>query len=179
MQACFLRPTAPMSSALGPVTLRYPGDDPHLRALAEQAVAGIDTAEDKADALTAFVHGFLDYRDIARPRTVFDTLRDRHGDCTEFADLYTTLARAVGVPARTVVGLAYRAGSAPQEGAFALHAWNEVAIDGRWRSVDPTWGQTRLAATHLPLPADSVLAAIAALPRPALSRLGSPLRSAL
>ncbi len=147
------------------VTLRYPGDDPHLRALAEQAVAGLDTAEDKADALTAFVYRFLDYRDVVRPRTVFDTLRDRHGDCTEFADLYTTLARAVGVPARTVVGLAYRAGSVPQEGAFALHAWNEVAIDGRWRSVDPTWGQTRLAATHLPLPADSVLAAIAALPR--------------
>ena len=147
------------------VTLRYPADDPQVRTLAEQAVAGLDTVQDRAHALTLFVHNFLDYRDIAHPRTVFDTLRDRHGDCTEFADLYTTIARAVGVPARTVVGLAYRAASPLEEGVFSLHAWNEVAIDERWRSVDPTWGQTRLAATHLPLPADAALAAIAELPR--------------
>ena len=72
------------------------------------------------------------------------------------------------MPARTVVGLAYRAAEtvdAAEEGVFALHAWNEVAIDGAWRSVDPTWGLTRLAATHVPLPTDSALAAIAELPR--------------
>ena len=149
-------------------TLRFPADDPRVRALAERAVAGIETAHDKASALTLFVHDLLEYRDIARPRTVFDTLRDRHGDCTEFADLYTTLARAADVPARTVVGLAYRAAGvaeAAEEGVFALHAWNEVAINGAWRSVDPTWGRTRLAATHVPLPTDSALAAIAELPR--------------
>ena len=141
-------------------TLRYPADDAEVRKLAARAVAGLDAPRHKADALTLFVHNYLEYGDSARPRTLFETLRDRRGDCTEFADLYTTLARAVGVPARTVVGLAYRS-----EGAFALHAWNEVAIEGSWRSVDPTWGQTRLAATHLPLPGDSALAAIAELPR--------------
>ena len=149
-------------------TLRFPADDPAVYALALRAAAGFETVRDKADALTLFVHDLLEYRDIARPRTVFDTLRDEHGDCTEFADLYTTLARAAGVPARTVVGLAYRAAEtvdAAAEGAFALHAWNEVAIDGAWRSVDPTWGLTRLAATHVPLPTDSALAAIAELPR--------------
>ena len=146
-------------------TLRYPADDPQVQVLAERAVAGLDTAQDKAHALTLFVHNFLDYRDITHPRTVFDTLRDRHGDCTEFADLYTTIARAAGVPARTVVGLAYQSASPSEEGVFSLHAWNEVAIDERWHSVDPTWGQTRLAATHLPLPAHAALAAIVGLPR--------------
>ena len=87
-------------------------------------------------------------------------MRDRSGDCTEFADLYTTLARAVGLPSRTVVGLAYQASA----GTFALHAWNEVAIDGHWRGVDPTWGRTRLAATYFALPVDNALAVIADLP---------------
>ena len=141
-------------------TLRHPADDAEVLMLATRAVAGLDTPRHKADALTLFVHNYLEYGDSARPRTIFATLRDRRGDCTEFADLYTTLARAVGLPARTVVGIAYRS-----EGAFALHAWNEVAIEGGWRSVDATWGQTRLAATHLPLPGDSALAAIAELPR--------------
>ena len=91
---------------------------------------------------------------------MYDTIRDRSGDCTEFADLYTTLARATGLPARTVIGLAYQG----EAEAFALHAWNEVAIDGAWRGVDPTWGETRIGATHLPLPADGALTAIAQLP---------------
>ena len=106
------------------------------------------------------MHHHLGYRDTAGGRTVFDTIRDRNGDCTEFADLFTTLASATGLPARTVIGLAYLSESQ----AFALHAWNEVAIDGDWRGVDPTWGETRIGATHFPLPSDGALAAIAQLP---------------
>ena len=146
-------------------TLRHPADDAEVQALARRAVAGIDRPRDKAVALTLFVHNLLEYGDSARPRTIFATLRERRGDCTEFADLYTTLARAIGLPARTVVGLAYQLGGPSAEGVFALHAWNEVAIGDSWRSVDPTWGQARLAATHLPLPGDSALTAIAELPR--------------
>ena len=143
-------------------TLAYPVDDPRLRALAERAVAGAAAPQEQADALTLFVHRYLDYHDASRPRSVLETFRERRGDCTEFADLYATLARAVGLPARTVVGLAYRAEEPP---GFALHAWNEVAIDGRWRPADPTWGLTRLPATHLPLPAGAAAAAIAQLPK--------------
>ena len=147
-------------------TVTYPAAQPRFRALAERAVAGLGDPGEQAGALAVFVRGYLRYRDTADVRTVFDTLRDRSGDCTEFADLYTTLARALGLPARTVVGLAYQGdgvadGSA---GAFVLHAWNEVAIDGAWRGVDPTWGRTGPDATHLALPAGAALAAIAELP---------------
>ena len=145
-------------------TLSHPADDERLQALAERAVAGLETARDKADALTRFVYSFLRYSDATGPRTVFDTLRDRRGDCTEFADLYTALARAAGLPARTVVGLAYQPSNEANDlGAFALHAWNEVAIDGAWHSVDPTWGQAPADATHLPLPTATGLDAIAQL----------------
>ena len=147
------------------VTASYPADDERVRELAAQAVAGIDRPSDKADALVRFVHNLLRYHDAPRPRTVFDTLRERRGDCTEFADLYVALGRAAGLPARTVVGLVYRPDDTDGAGAFVLHAWNEVAVDNAWRSVDPTWAQTQADATHLPLPPDTMLDAIALLPQ--------------
>lgn len=147
-------------------TSSFPVRDPELRALAARAIGDARQENAKADALAHFVHGFLRYEDSATPRSVFETMRVRRGDCTEFADLYTTLARAAGLPARTVVGLAYRPSATTGDpGEFALHAWNEVAVGGFWRGVDPTWGQTRLDATHIPIQADDVLAAAAALPQ--------------
>ncbi len=148
-------------AAASAATVNYPANAPEVQALASRAAGELEDAREKANALTLFVHHHLHYRDTAGGRTVFDTLRDRSGDCTEFADLYTTLARATGLPARTVIGLAYLSESQ----AFALHAWNEIAIDGAWRGVDPTWGETRIGATHLPLPSAAALTAIAQLPQ--------------
>lgn len=160
------RPVRPNEAAAAlAATLSFPAQDAQLRALATQAVGDLPRGDAKADALVGFVHGFLRYEDSATPRSVFDAVRTRQGDCTEFADLYTTLARAAGLPARTIVGLAYRSGAAADAaGEFALHAWNEVAVDGVWRGVDPTWNQTRLDATHMPVRPDDVLAAAVALP---------------
>ena len=138
-------------------TVNHPADHPDVRRLADRAVFGLVDDGERAAALTGFVHSHLRYGDTAHADSVLETMRDRTGDCTEFANLYTTLARAVGLPARTVVGIAYREGS----GGFGLHAWNEVAVDGIWHSVDPTWGQHRADLTHLPLPDDAVLTFIA------------------
>ena len=145
-------------------TVSYPADDPKLVALAERAVTGLVAEVDRATALAGFVHGHLRYRDTDLAGGVLDTMRRRVGDCTEFADFYTTLARAVGLPARTVVGLAYRDDPGVGPGAFALHAWNEVAVGGVWRGVDPTWGQDSADLTHLRLPEAFALALIAELP---------------
>ena len=160
------RPVQPRAAeAALAATLSFPARDGQLRALAAKAVGDARGEDAKADALVGFVRRFLRYQDSAAPRTVFDTVYTRQGDCTEFADLYTTLARAAGLPARTVVGLAYRPGAAARgAGEFALHAWNEVAVDGVWRGVDPTWGQTRLDATHIAIRTEDVLAAAVALP---------------
>ena len=32
-----------------------------------------------------------------------------------------------------------------------FHAWNEIYTDGQWQAVDPTWNQTTVDATHIPL----------------------------
>jgi hypothetical protein len=101
------------------------------------------------------VHEFLSYRPGKPPQSILTLLDDRVGDCTEYAVLLTTLARSIGLPARTVFGLAYADG---QEPAFAYHAWNEIHVAGEWLAFDPTWGQDRVDATHIPLPNDETAA---------------------
>src|SRR5205814_2129834 len=60
-------------------------------------------------------------------------LRTRRGDCNEHTQLFVALARAAGIPARSVAGLAY------VDGKFYYHAWPEVLLRG-WVAVDPTFG---------------------------------------
>ncbi|MEQ8859913.1 MAG: transglutaminase domain-containing protein [Pseudomonadales bacterium] len=130
----------------------HPVSDGRIRELARTATAGADTADARVDALTRFVNGYLRYSEDGAQRHVLTLLDEPRGDCSEYADLLTTLARSLGIPARTVFGLAYADGEPP---AFRFHAWNELLVDGRWRAVDPTWNQLRIDATHIPLPADS------------------------
>jgi transglutaminase-like putative cysteine protease len=69
-------------------------------------------------------------------------LESRVGDCNEHTVLYVALARALGLPARTAVGLVYL------DGAFYYHAWPEVWL-GEWVAMDPTFGQAPADAAHL------------------------------
>ena len=64
------------------------------------------------------------------------------GDCNEHTVLYVALARALGLPARTAVGLVYLRGS------FFYHAWPEVWL-GEWVVVDPTFGDAPADAAHI------------------------------
>jgi Transglutaminase-like superfamily len=136
-------------------------DDPRLAELLARAAA-IDSIDPLA-ALTRFVHGYLRYDDASHSLGLADTLLSRRGDCTEFADLLTALARLAGYQARTVTGLAYSNDGGP---AFMLHAWTEVFEDGGWRGLDPTWNEAHLDAAHLPFPDSDVgyLRAYTALP---------------
>jgi transglutaminase-like putative cysteine protease len=69
-------------------------------------------------------------------------LEARQGDCNEHTVLYVALARAIGLPARTAVGLV------SVNGRFYYHAWPEVWLND-WVAVDPTLGQFPADATHL------------------------------
>jgi len=133
-------------------TLRFPIHHQRIARLARRGVGSAEADEDRLAALVAFVHAHIDYRPDAPPTSVLETIDRRTGDCTEHADLLTTLARSLGWPARTVVGLAY---SGDKEPALAFHAWNEVALGGFWRAVDPTWNQLRADASHIPLRGDA------------------------
>lgn len=69
-------------------------------------------------------------------------LRTRRGDVNEHAQLFVSLARALGYPARIASGLLY------VNGKFYYHAWAEVWL-GEWVAVDPTLGQFPADAAHL------------------------------
>ena len=67
--------------------------------------------------------------------------------CLEFTDLFVTLARAAGIPARAVNGFAYTRNSKERPLSLlkdVLHAWPEYYDSDlkTWVMVDPTWGNT-------------------------------------
>lgn len=67
--------------------------------------------------------------------------------CTEFTDLFITIARAAGIPAREINGYAYTANERLRPLSLIadiLHAWPEYWDEKKqvWVPVDPTWGET-------------------------------------
>lgn len=66
--------------------------------------------------------------------------------CQEFSDLFVSLARAAGIPARELTGYAYSANSDIRPLSLSkdtLHAWAQYydPVNG-WVMVDPTWENT-------------------------------------
>ena len=80
---------------------------------------------------------------ISIPSSI-EVLHTREGDCNEHTYLFVALARALGIPARVLVGLVYK------DGRFFYHAWPAVFV-GEWLSLDPTFGQDNADATHIRL----------------------------
>lgn len=67
--------------------------------------------------------------------------------CTEFTDLFVTLARAAGIPARELEGYAFTSNDKLRPLSLTqdiLHAWPEYydLQTKRWVQIDPTWGDT-------------------------------------
>lgn len=67
--------------------------------------------------------------------------------CTEFTDLFVTLARAKGIPAREIEGFAYSNNPKIKPVSLqndVLHAWPEYydTKTNSWKAIDPTWAKT-------------------------------------
>ena len=124
----------------------YPTSHPKIQALAAQALGDAQTTKDKVKRLVHFVARYIEPSYRTRPLAVLDIVQTRKGACTEYAKLYTTLARAAGVPAREVSGLVY---IGDDERAFGFHAWNEVVLNGQWLPVDAAGDQTEPDPTHI------------------------------
>lgn len=124
--------------------LRYPIGSPSIQNLATQ----LNEDQPVIGALVSLVHNSLQYAQGNAGQDVLGALARGYGECTDFADLLTTVARANHLPAKTVYGLAYKDGAEP---AFMFHAWNEIYHQGRWHAVDATWNEKVADATHIPL----------------------------
>lgn len=138
-------------------TAEYPVRDATVAALAKVAAGNVATPVAKAERLNKFVHDYIGPAQGPDPISVLDVIKKRQGDCTEHAALFVTLARALGLPAREVSGVIYMG---DDHKAFGGHAWVEVALDGRWVSMDPTWNQTKIDATHIRYGSESAARAV-------------------
>ena len=113
-------------------------------------IAGNDRdAWSVARKLADWTHKNLEWKLVASADPVL-TLATREADCSEFSALFVGMARSLGLPARTVTGLAYSGSS------FGGHAWVEVWV-GKWIELDPTWGTFFVDATHIRAAGDSLL----------------------
>jgi hypothetical protein len=129
-------------------TVDFPTRLPRVVALATQAVGDAKTPAEKVERLVHFVAKYVEDKVTPNNPSVSEIITSKKGDCSEHALLFVTLARAAGIPARQVGGLMYMGDDVK---AFGGHAWNEVALDGRWVPVDPTWDETTVDATHITL----------------------------
>jgi hypothetical protein len=99
-----------------------------------------DDALATARGVASFVHGYIRNKNYeVSYGTALDTAKSGTGDCTEHSVLTAALCRAVGIPARPVVGLGYTGQELDgglKGGYFVGHQWTEVWINGKWYPVD-------------------------------------------
>jgi len=116
-------------------------DDPAVRQLAAQLQAGrarAGTAQPPGPPggaeVVAFVARHMRTRYEANASLASEVARSLQGDCTEYALLTAALARALGLPARMVQGVAI----VQAEGRWQAygHAWAQTLEGGRWTLRD-------------------------------------------
>ncbi|HCP46707.1 MAG TPA: hypothetical protein DIU15_11725 [Deltaproteobacteria bacterium] len=131
-------------------TTFLPADDPKLKTTAGRIIGAELDARDAARKLNQWVYRNVKKVPVAGFPQATEVLKSLRGDCNEHTTLYTTLARAVGLPTKMAAGIVYSE-SIFEDGAFYYHAWPEVWLGDRWLPVDPTFGQFPADATHIKL----------------------------
>src|SRR3989449_5111428 len=117
-------------------------DDPRLQAQVRLILGGEQDPGRAALRIAAWVRAHVERRATTTVPGAVQVLEARVGDCNEHAVLFVALARAAGLPARTVAGLV------PVEGRFYYHAWAEVYL-GDWVAVDPMLDEFPAGAAHV------------------------------
>jgi hypothetical protein len=118
-------------------------DDARIRRAAQEATRGSTDPAVAATRLNTWVHAYLRKAITPSIPSALQVLEAKQGDCNEHTVLYVALARSLGLPARTAVGLVHI------RGRFYYHAWPEVWLNGNWIAMDPTLGQVPADAGHI------------------------------
>ncbi len=140
--------TSSESKAFTKSTPALNSDHEKIRDLAVTIVGEETVLQQRADQIRQWVFEHIKQTMGDNSSTALDVLHKRAGDCTEITLLFVALARAAGIPAREVGGVIYVNDEHP---LFGWHAWAEIHDGHQWVSMDPTWNQTYVDATHLKL----------------------------
>ncbi len=120
----------------------WPATDPRIKQKAQQ----LKTPANIYNFVVHHLNYHLASPSAIRRRGGLDAfLHPQNAVCTEFTDLFISLARAAGIPAREIEGYAYTNNPKLRPGGEqALHAWPEYWDKTKklWVEVDPTWGNT-------------------------------------
>src|SRR5262245_2817900 len=130
-----------LSSYLQPTPF-VQSDHPSVRELARKILQGESEARPAVLKLKDWVSRELVKEPTVSIPNALQVLQSKKGDCNEHTVLFNALARAAGIPAKTVVGVVYL------RGAFYYHAWSEVWL-GQWVSLDPALNQFPADVTHV------------------------------
>ncbi|RMF05036.1 hypothetical protein D6764_05685 [Candidatus Woesearchaeota archaeon] len=127
--------------------------DPAIVELASELTEGKDDLFKAVFSIADWIMNNLKY-DITvsnRVESASWILENRKGVCDEYSTLFIALARAVGIPARYVSGVAYSNLDVIQ--GFGPHAWAEVYFpEYGWVPFDFTYGELGYVdATHVKL----------------------------
>jgi hypothetical protein len=134
-------------------TLYVQAESPQFQKLAKEIVGSEKDAAVVAKKIADYVHNHMKPDpSISSVRTATDIWKTPRGVCRDYTLLYTTIARAAGLPTKQCVGIAYA------NGMFLGHAWPEVWLGkdkqtGKdlWVALEPTWGAPFADATHIKL----------------------------
>ena len=128
---------------------KYPVKSLEITNIIKSLLKDVKNDKDKVYRILAYTSNVLIDNSFSNTDDAIQMLKNSKGDCTEHAILFTTLARAAGIPAREVSGLIYN--NEEEKPSFNAHAWAEVAIDGKWFAVDPMWREIKISPIHIKL----------------------------
>ncbi len=121
----------------------WPADDPEVRALAREITAGADGEAETLEALFDWVRGHIEYGGGTGTRYgTMQVLSQGYGRCWDASDVFVTLCRASGLPARQLSGwLAGPDGSG--------HIWSQAWLSGEggWTWTPPPGVSARATST--------------------------------
>jgi len=117
-------------------------DHPEMRHTAREVTKGISDPLAKVQKLAKWVADEVKDEPVDS-FSALEVLHTKKGECQAHTMLYTALARAAGIPTRMAGGIVYMEGV-----GFLYHAWAESDVGG-WVSVDPTFNQVGVDATHI------------------------------
>jgi len=130
-------------------------DDPVLIGYSEQICEGAANDWEKVYRIYVYIAHEMAYDNVEADNdscssqdSAVDVLRDGKGICEGFANAFTALCRAQGIPAVVEFGLGFGNYSEMttreyDENEYADHAWAAVFLGGKWHFVDPTYDAVR------------------------------------
>ena len=120
----------------------WPVENAKIKQLADKILSGSKSDAERVEALLAWFGSGMQFKGETGSRHgVEKVVTQKFGHCWDYSDLFVTLCRSAGIPARQVFGWLYESQG---------HVWCEVLIDGTWQQFDPTTG-TYCGSDYVPI----------------------------